>query len=102
MRIIKKLAEMIDDEIDGAIEYAEDAVLYKDSMPEIGRMFAELADEELGHVGRLHDAVAEIIKEARDSGKTVPPGMAEMFEYIHKRQIEKVNEARNYLAQFRA
>lgn len=102
MRIIKKLAEMIDDEIDGAIEYAEDAVLYKDSMPELGRMFAELAEEELGHVGRLHDAVAEIIKNAKEAGKSVPPGMMEMFEYVNKRQIGKVNEARNYLTQFRA
>ena len=102
MKIIKKLSEMIDDEIDGALEYAENAVMYKDTHEDLGRMFAELAEEELGHVGKLHDAVTEIIKKVQESGKTVPTGMVEIFEYLHKKQIEKVNETKRYLEQFRA
>lgn len=101
MRIIKKLCAMIDDEIDGAITYAENAVLYKDDEPELARMFAELADAELKHISRLHEEVVEFIGKARDSGVTVPTGMMETYTYLHERHIERANEVRNYLTQYR-
>lgn len=93
---------MIDDEVEGAIEYAECAVMYKDEHEDLARTFADLAEQELKHVSRLHEAVVDLINQARDEGKTIPTGMMEMYEYLHKRQIEKTNEARNYLSQFKA
>lgn len=101
MRIIKKLAGMIDEEIDGAMEYARDACQYRDDYPEIARMWAELAEQELRHINRLHEAVVEQIEEARASGKTLPAGMMEMYEWIHGRQIERVNAVKNYIAQYK-
>lgn len=77
-------------------------MLYKDSDTDISRMFAELAGEELRHVTRLHDEVVELIEKARESGETVPTGMMEIYEYLHKRQIEKTNQAKNYLSQAKA
>lgn len=100
MQIIKRLSEMIDDEIDVAIDYAKNAVLHKSD--NLGEMFFELANDELEHVDRLHKAVVDKIKEAEDTGKTIPTGMMEIWEYLHKRQIERVDEARRYLMQFRA
>jgi len=102
MKIIKKLSEMIDDEVGGAIEYAKEAVLHKGDANKLGELFADLAEEELGHVNRLHEAVVKIINEAKESEKAIPAGMMEFYEYLHKRQIERVNDAKNYLEQFRA
>ena len=100
MQIIKQLSEMIDDEIDVAIDYAKNAVLHKGD--NLGEMFSELSNDELEHVDRLHKAVVDKIKEAEDTGKTIPTGMMEIWEYLHKRQIERVDEARRYLMQFQA
>lgn len=101
MRIIKKLAGMIDEEIDGAMEYARDACQYKNDYPDISRMWAELAEQELKHIGRLHEAVVEQIDFARSTGQEIPAGMMEMYDWIHARQLERVNAVKNYIAQYK-
>ena len=101
MRIIKKLAEQIEDEIDDAMKYARCAAKHKDSDPELSRMWADLSEQELKHMTKLHDAVVEIINRVQSEGATVPPGMMEFYEYLHERDIEKVAEVRNILAQAR-
>lgn len=98
MKIIQKLSEFIDEEIDDAKKYAENASIYKDSNPDLSEMFHELSEEELGHVGKLHNHVVKAINAAKESGKTIPPGMMEIYDYLHKRQIERVNEVKVMLA----
>ena len=101
MKIIKKLSEMLDEEIGDARKYADNAVEYKDMEPDLAETFAELSREELGHVGKLHEQVISFIKRAQESGKEIPKGMMEIYEYLHKRQIERVGEVKIILAQLR-
>ena len=100
MRIIKKLTEMIMDEAEGAECYAKKALMYKEERPTLGKMFYNLANDELGHVDILHNAVVSLIREVRDRDGEPPEGMVEVYEYLHEQQIEAVAEVKAMLSKY--
>ena len=57
------LAEYIEEEIEDAKKYAEAALEYKDSDPEMARMFMQLSNEETGHMRMLYDHAVKMIDE---------------------------------------
>ena len=94
MEIIKKLSEMIEEEINDAEKYALCALKYKDERPQLATLFKTLSVEELEHQRRLHDAVVQIINEFKQT-QDVPEGMQAIYDYVHEREIHKVAEIRN-------
>jgi hypothetical protein len=90
MRAIKKYVEAIDEEIEGAKEYAERYVecKAKGDMSKANR-YKEMASDEIKHAMYIHEwAIAEIeeIKKV-----FVPPvDMLEKWEKAHKEYVEKV------------
>jgi hypothetical protein len=90
MRAIKKYVEAIDEEIEGAKDYAEKYVecKAKGDMSKANR-FKEMASDEIKHAMYIHEwAIAEIeeIKKV-----FVPPvDMLEKWEKAHKEYVEKV------------
>lgn len=100
MRIIKKLTEMISEETEGAECYAKKALLYKEERPTLGKMFYNLANDELGHVDTLHNAVVSLIREVRDREVEPPEGMIDVYEYLHEQQIEAVAAVKAMLSKY--
>ena len=101
MKIIKKLSEMIEDEIADAEKYARCALKYKDERPELARLFYSLSGEELGHMGKLHDAVVSIIQEYRKENGEPPANMMAIYEWEHGKQIDRVAGVKTLQAMFR-
>ena len=101
MKIIKKMSEMIMDEAEGAECYAKKALMYKDERPKLGRMFYQLANEELGHVDTLHSAVVELITEYKAEHGEPPEAMMAVYDYLHEKQIEEVAEVKAMLSEYR-
>ncbi len=97
MKIIQKLADMIDEEIHDAWRYAECSILHEDD-PDLSRTFRTLANEELGHVSKLHEQVVRLIKKYRDEHGDPPPEMQARYDYLHERHISKAAEVRALLA----
>ena len=97
MKLIQRLAEMIDEEIDDAKKYALCYQQYKDEDPELAKTFSQLGFEELTHVDRLHAQVVRIIKKYRDDHGDPPANMQARYDYLHELSTRKA-EVRLLLA----
>ena len=101
MKIIEKISNMIEDEIEGANQYGKCAVKYKDEYPMLAKVFYDIATVELTHVDLLHAQVVKLIEEYRRTSGDPPKEMQWVYNYLHDKQIEKANQAKNYLATYR-
>lgn len=101
MQIIKKLSKMIEEELNDAEKYAKCALNYKDDRPMLAETFYSLSIEELKHMNQLHNSVVRIIEEIKQTGQMVPPGMMELYDYLHEGQIEHEKEVRMLQTMFR-
>lgn len=94
MKLTKLLMERIDEELQDAHDYAKLALEHKHTEPDAARLFARLSEEEMTHAGLLRECAA-----SRAEG--VPESAAEVYEYLHRRQIEKAETVRRYQEMYR-
>ena len=99
MRLIKKMSEMIEEELEDAEEYAKCALRHKEDDPVLSRTFHEMSEQELHHAEMLHTEVVRIIAEHRKAHGEPPAAMLAVWEYLHERHIEKANAVRMLLGQ---
>lgn len=101
MTIIKKIADMIEEELEGAEHYAKCAVKYKDDHPTLAKTFYDISTDEMRHVGLLHGEVVAIIEEHRRTHGEPPAAMLAVWDYLHDKHIDKSNEVRMLQSQYR-
>ena len=94
MKIIQKLSEMIDEEIDDANRYAECALKNKADYPKAAEVFHRLSEEEIGHANMLHDVAAAMISDYRKANGDPPAEMLAVYNYLHEKQIRKAAEVK--------
>ena len=102
MKIIKHISEMIEDEIEGALDYARKACEWKGEYPKLAATLLDLSHEELPHISRLHDEVVRLIKEYRQEKGEPPADMMAVYEYLHKKHIDKVAEIKRYQEMYKS
>lgn len=90
MRMIKKIIEQLDEEIEGAQEYAEKYVecKAKGNMPR-ANTYKEMATDELKHCTYIHEMAVKEIEEIKRV-YTAPVDMQEKWEAAHKVYVERV------------
>ena len=101
MKIIKRISDMIADELEGAEEYAKCAIMYKDDHPTLAKTFYDISTDEMRHVSLLHDEIVKLIETYRKEHGEPPAAMLAVYDYLHEKQIEEANEVRGYQAQYR-
>ena len=101
MKIIKELSEMIEEELDGAENYAKKANELKEANPTLARVFYEISLQEMNHVNMLHSEVAKLIEQHRKEHGEPPVAMLAVYEFMHERHIAKANIAKVYQNQYR-
>lgn len=101
MQIIAQLADLIDDELEGAEEYAELAHKYKIEHPHLAEAFISLAEVEMTHVKTLHAETTRLIEESRKRDGEPPAGMLAVYEYEHGKQIKRAAAIRQMIAEYR-
>lgn len=102
MKLIEQINDMIEDEIEGAMDYAEKAVEFKTEHRKLADTLYELSAEEMGHINRLHAEVVRLIEDYRKEKGEPPAGMLAIYEYLHKKHIDKVAEIKRYQEMYKA
>ena len=100
MTLIKRLCEMIDDELEGAEDYAKAALELKDSHPDLARALFSLSQQEMEHMGILHNHVVNIINEYKKTKGEPPAAMMAVYDYVHEKQIDEAAEIKTLQAMF--
>lgn len=100
MRIIKDISEKIEDELDDAEEYVKLALREKESEPVVSDLFYSLAKEEMGHMNRLHDCVAKLIKTYREKEGEPPEPMMAVYNYLHEKFMKQASQIQWYLDKY--
>lgn len=101
MKIIRDLEEMIEDEISDIKKYAEMASELKAEHPSLAQTLYTISTQEDTHQAMLHAEVVKIIENHRKTHGEPPAAMLSVYEYLHKRHIEKLAEARRYQEMYR-
>jgi hypothetical protein len=96
MKIIKELEEMIEDEIHDVKKYAKMAAEVKDEHPTLAQALYTISTQEDTHQAMLHNEVVKIIEEHRRLHGEPPAAMMAVYEYVHKKHIDALAEARTY------
>lgn len=101
MKIIKELVEFINEEVDGAEEYAKLAVKYKTENPTLAKTFYDISMDEMRHADLFHAEVVKLIEEHRRTKGEPPASMLAVYDYLHEKHIEEAKEVRMYQSQFK-
>ena len=96
MKLIKQLEELIDDEIDDVKKYAKLAAELKSDHPNLAQVLYAISTQEEGHKSAIHAEVVKFIEAYRSTHGDPPAAMMAVYEFLHKRSIEKMAEARRY------
>jgi hypothetical protein len=97
MKSIKKYVEQLEEELEGAQDYAEKYVECK-AKGNISRAnrYKEMATDELKHCGYIHEMAVQEIEEIKRV-YTAPSEMQEKWEKAHKLYVERASWVKQML-----
>ena len=102
MKLIEKLSEKISEEIHDARCYVRMAMEYRDEYPDMARTLYAISLEEMDHMSRLHNVVVDIIERYRKANGEPPASMMAVYDYLHKKQIDKAAEVKSMQDMYKA
>ena len=91
MEIISKLSDMIEEELSDAEKYISCAEYWKTERPVLAQTFYRLSLEEINHENLLHEQIVAIINEYRAKKGEPPEKMQWVYDYLHKKHIDRAN-----------
>ena len=102
MKVIEKLSERIEEELKDAECYARWALEYREEYPELARIANNLSAQELDHMTSLHGVVVQLIDNHRRMNGEPPAEMKAVYDYLHKKQIDKAAEVNVLRSMYKA
>ena len=100
MKLIQELEEQIEDEIHDIKEYAKLAIEVKDKHPSLAQTLYTISTQEANHQAMLHAEVVKLVEEHRKLHGEPPAAMMAVYDYLHKKHIEKLAEAKRYQEEY--
>lgn len=101
MKIIQKISDMIEDNIEEAEKYIKCAMEHKTEYPDLSRVLANISDNAMSNVTSLHNIVVQIIEQYRKENGEPPAPMMAVYDYLHKRHIDNASAVRAMQAMYK-
>ena len=101
MKIIEKLSDRIEEEMEDAEWYAKKAIEEKENDPSLADTYYRIANEEMGHMDMLHAQVVAKIKEYKNTRGDPPEGMQMLYDILHKKHVAKAVAVRQMIAMYK-
>lgn len=101
MKIIEWLSEQIEEEIADGKKYSEHALLWKQDYPKLADTLMKISEQEMQHMALLHNEVVDIIDDYRKKNGEPPSDMLAIYDYLHRKQIDKSTEVKAMQIQYR-
>lgn len=101
MKIVETLSHKIEEELCDAKGYVTMAMEVREEYPELSRTLYNISTQEMEHMNLLHGEVTQIIKKYRETQGEPPADMMAVYEYLHKKQIEKSLEVKTLQAMYK-
>lgn len=101
MKVIKELEELIEEEIKDVKKYAKMAAALKADHPGLAQVLYTISTQEESHQAALHSEVVKIVEEYKRTKGEPPAAMMAVYDFMHKRHIEEMAEARRYQDMYR-
>lgn len=96
MQLIRDLEELIEDEISDIKTYAKMAAELKSEHPGLAQVLYNISAQEDAHQAAIHGEVVKIIQDYRRQHGEPPADMMAVYDYLHKKAIDKLAEAHRY------
>ena len=96
MKFIEEMAERMDEELDGAEEYAEGAHAYKDTHPMLAKHMHDMALDELRHAHYINDEAWAYIKEHHDREE-----LRHVWDFVKRHSDRRIERISAMLEKFR-
>lgn len=100
MQVIASLVNMMQDELDGAENYALSALKYQNEHPKLAQRLNELAGVELQHLKALHTEAERLIEDYRNENGEPPKEMLAVYNFEHQKMIKKAAEVKTMIDEF--
>lgn len=101
MKLIRDLEELIEDEVHDIKKYAKMANELKAEHPQLAHVLYTISTQEDAHQQMIHSEVVKIIGDYRREHGEPPAAMMAVYDYVHKKHIEKMAEAKRYQEMYR-
>lgn len=101
MKLIRDLEELIEDEVHDIKKYAQMANELKAEHPQLAHVLYTISTQEDAHQQMIHSEVVKIIGDYRREHGEPPAAMMAVYDYVHKKHIEKMAEAKRYQEMYR-
>lgn len=100
MKIMRKLYDQTMEELDGVIEYSCCAMKHREMHPDISKMYATMAKEEMGHALTLHGMSQRLAasKMGTSEEREIDPRLMELWEEMEDVKLDKMASAEAHLA----
>lgn len=101
MKLIRDLEELIEEEVSDIKKYAKMANEVREEHPQLAQVLYTISTQEESHQHMLHSEVVKIVEDYRREHGEPPAAMMEVYEYVHKKHIDKLAEAKRYQEMYR-
>lgn len=101
MQIIKKLSDMIEEELEGAEDYIKCALKHKEEHAALSKAFYDISMDEMRHVNILHEQVTHMTQQYRKEHGEPPAPMQAVYDYLHEKHIDKAAKIKAMQSQYR-